>query len=201
MFAVVALAVSALALGCGSMGGDPDEANDLARIEAARGAKDRLFRESADSPVPPDRRDELLPLSYFPVAPEYSVPAVLAPATTAQPIIEMPTSTGQLRQMRRVGTLEFRLKDQPLKLSAFADATLETLDRLFVPFTDLTSGTETYSGGRYIDLDRTATGIYILDFNLAYQPYCVYNKSYDCPFPPPENRLPVPVRAGEKLKK
>ena len=67
-------------------------------------------------------------------------------------------------------------------------------------FSDMTSGKETYDAGRYIDLDRTATGLYDLDFNKAYHPYCVYNSSYECPIPPPENRLKIPVQAGEKLK-
>jgi uncharacterized protein (DUF1684 family) len=74
------------------------------------------------------------------------------------------------------------------------------MDQLFVPFVDLTSGTETYPAGRYLDLDRTRTGIYLIDFNRAYNPYCYYNPTYDCPYPPRENRLKVPVRAGEKMR-
>ena len=73
------------------------------------------------------------------------------------------------------------------------------VQRLWVPFRDLTSGIETYGGGRYLDLDRTATGLYDLDFNRAYQPYCVYDPGYVCPYPPSENRLPVAIRAGERL--
>ena len=69
-----------------------------------------------------------------------------------------------------------------------------------MPFSDLTSGTDTYPAGRYLDLDRTATGVYALDFNRAYNPYCYYNAAYECPFPPAENRLGIPVRAGETLK-
>ena len=52
-----------------------------------------------------------------------------------------------------------------------------------------------------MDLDRTPTGVYEMDFNLAYHPYCYFNETYDCPFPPAENRLKVPIHAGEKLKK
>jgi uncharacterized protein (DUF1684 family) len=70
-----------------------------------------------------------------------------------------------------------------------------------VPFTDLTSGAETYHGGRYLDLDRNATGIYVVDFNLAYHPDCYYgDPTADCPFPPTENRLKVPIHAGERIK-
>jgi uncharacterized protein (DUF1684 family) len=107
----------------------------------------------------------------------------------------MPTSTGKMRKVRRVGVLEFTLQGQPMKLDAFHEE-----GRLFVPFTDLTTGKETYDAGRYIDLDRTATGVYVIDFNNAYNPYCAYNPTYDCPFPPPSNRLKVPIHAGERVK-
>ncbi len=101
--------------------------------------------------------------------------------------------------MRRIGKLRFTVKGQPETLTAFVDAAENDMRRLFVPFGDLTNGLETYQGGRYLDLDRTATGIYDLDFNRAYHPFCLYNATYDCPVPPPENRLKIPVRAGEKL--
>jgi hypothetical protein len=101
--------------------------------------------------------------------------------------------------MIQVGTLKFTLKGRPLTLSAFVDASTKDVRRLFVPFGDLTNGSETYPGGRYLDLDRTATGIYDLDFNRAYHPFCVFNAAYDCPYPPRENRLQLPVRAGERL--
>jgi hypothetical protein len=100
--------------------------------------------------------------------------------------------------MEQVGTLSFTLKGQLLTLRAFVEKGTPP-DRLFVPFTDLTSGTETYAAGRYLEFDRTATGICTIDFNRAFHPYCYYNESYDCPYPPPSNRLPTPVRAGEKL--
>ena len=112
----------------------------------------------------------------------------------------MLTSTGQRRMMQRVGKLEFSVKGSSLTLGAFVEVGAPNFDRLFVPFTDLTSGSETYPAGRYLDLDLTKTGIYVLDFNRAYNPYCYYNKTYDCPIPPRENRLQVPVRAGEKTK-
>jgi uncharacterized protein (DUF1684 family) len=101
--------------------------------------------------------------------------------------------------MRRIGTLRFMLQGHELTLAAFVDASENDVRRLFVPFGDLTNGTETYPGGRYIDLQRTATGFYDLDFNRAYNPFCVFNEKYDCPLPPRENRLTVPVRAGERL--
>ncbi len=165
-----------------------------------RSEKDRSFRESQDSPLTPERKGAFTGLSYFAVDESYRVPAslVAAPAD-ARAIVKMPTSTGQMRDMVRVGRLAFTLKGQALQLSAFVEAGQSLVDRLFVPFSDLTTGRETYAGGRYLDLTRSPSGIYDLDFNRAYHPYCLYNPTYDCPYPPPENRLPVAVRSGERL--
>lgn len=157
-----------------------------------------MFRAGPPSPVRPDDRDRFLPLAYFPVDESYAVPAQLS-EDTERTAIKMPTSTGLVREMERVGTLRFTLKGQPLQLAAFADAESRRISRLFVPFLDLTSGAETYPAGRYMDLNPMPSGIYIVDFNVAYHPYCYYNAEYDCPYPPAENRLPVPIRAGERL--
>jgi uncharacterized protein (DUF1684 family) len=167
-------------------------------IAAWHADKDRFMRESRESPVPQDTRANFPPLAYFAVDPSYRVPAELQLAPPG-PVVEMPTSTGQRRRMRRVGTLAFSLKGQPLTLGAFVEADEKDVGRLFVPFGDLTNGVETYQGGRYIELDRTPTGFYDLDFNRAFHPFCLFNSSYDCPYPPAESRLKVPIRAGEKL--
>lgn len=168
------------------------------QIAAWHAEKDRFMREAPDSPVPADKRASFPPLSYFPTDASYRVPAMLRPDASGAPI-EMLTSTGQHRQMRRVGTLGFTVNGRQLSLGAFVEADQTDLRRLFVPFGDLTNGVETYNGGRYLELDRTATNVYDLDFNRAFHPFCLYNSSYDCPYPPPENRLKAPIRAGEKL--
>ena len=69
---------------------------------------------------------------------------------------------------------------------------------LFFPFLDETKGSESYEAGSYLDLKPRSTGVYTIDFNYAYNPYCAYNQSYECPYPPPSNRLKVEIRAGEK---
>jgi uncharacterized protein (DUF1684 family) len=167
------------------------------RLADDRAAKDELFRNGKD-PIPDARKADLLPLAYFPIDPEYDVPATLEPSDDPT-ILEMPTSSGAMRQMRIAGTLVFSLKGQPLRITAFRDLTTPP-SHLSVMFSDLTSGTETYAAGRYLDLDRNATGFYQLDFNRAYNPYCYYNVSYECPYPPKENRLKIPIRAGERMK-
>jgi len=177
------------------------EAKPLPTADVAtwRAEKDQFMR-SSNSPVPPENRAAFPPLAYFPIDPAYQVPASLAVAR-GNDVLQIPTSTGQRREMRRIGTLRFMLQNRELTLTAFVDASENDMRRLFVPFGDFTNGLETYQGGRYLDLDRTASGAYDLDFNRAYHPFCVYNPTYDCPYPPKENRLPLPVRAGEKTQK
>jgi uncharacterized protein (DUF1684 family) len=169
-----------------------------AQIDEWHAEKDRFMRESPESPVPEAQRASFPPLPYFPTDESYRIPASLQPVSGSA-AVEMPTSTGKRRKMRRLGTLSFTLNGTPLSLGAFAEADDTSGRRLFVPFGDLTNGVETYPGGRYLDLDRTPTGLYDLDFNRAYHPFCLFNPAYDCPYPPAESRLKVPIRAGERL--
>ena len=188
---LIALTLSA----CG-----PKEEDYTAKIAAIRAAKDEGFKSDPDSPVPADKKAALLPLAYYPIDELYAVPASLEPATDRTPI-QVPTSIGKIRNLERIGTLKFSLQGQLLRLTAFRDLESQDVNRLFVPFSDLTSGAETYPAGRYMELDPTPTGIYVVDFNVAYHPYCYYSPEYDCPYPPKENRLEVPIRAGEKMQK
>jgi len=198
MVAPIRWALCAVLLGTLAAACSPSQVPYADDVAAWRATKDRFMRESSESPIPVEQRGAFAPLIYFAVNPEYRVPAALK-LTPGNQVIQMSTSTGQKRQMRRVGSLEFTLKGQPHTLTAFVDVTENDMRRLFVPFGDLTNGSETYQGGRFLDLDRTATGIYDLDFNRAYHPFCLFNPSYDCPIPPRENRLTMPIRAGEKL--
>ncbi len=169
------------------------------QVASDRAAKDVVFRTAADSPIPADQRATFAGLPYFPVNAAYRVPASLAEDRAGQAVtIALPTSTNDIRRMLRVGTLNFTLEGQSFALTAFAEDA-RSLRRLFVPFGDLTNRSETYGGGRYLDLDRTATGLYDLDFNRAYHPTCVYDPTYDCPVPPRENRLAIAIPAGERL--
>ena len=186
------------AFGCGTR--PPDPKDYVARLAADREAKDAQFREE-DEPVPKNRKAELLPLAYFPIEPDYNVPAALKPAETGN---DRHDADVHRRTAPRSGSSgPWSSCSRASRSSSFrsVDADAPNLDHLTVMFSDLTSGTETYPAGRYIDLTRNATGIYELDFNRAYHPYCYYNESYECPYPPPENRLKLPIRAGERLKK
>ena len=196
--ATAAAALLGVALGCSNKPPDDPEAY-VRKVTAGRVSKDADFKASND-PIPEAKKAEFLPLAYFPVDPAYDVLAGLKPATE-QITLMMPTSIGQQRKMRRVGMMEFTLKGQQMALAAFNEFDARDMNHLTLMFSDMTSGTETYAAGRYIDLERTASEIYSLDFNLAYHPYCYYNPTYECPYPPAENRLKVPIHAGERMKK
>jgi uncharacterized protein (DUF1684 family) len=188
-----------LLLVCACSSKPPAEPKDyVSRIAADRATKDAAFAKD-NEPVPENRKALYLPLAYFPIDPDYNVPASLVPSNDPS-IFEMTTSAGNRDKFRRVGTLQFTLRGQQLKLTAFAAAAAKNDDRLFVPFRDLTSAGETYPAGRFMDLDRSINGIYEVDFNRAYNPYCYYSPTWECPLPPPENRLTIPIRAGEKMK-
>jgi uncharacterized protein (DUF1684 family) len=190
--AAFGLAAAFTAAACSGPPSYPDE------IAAWRTDKDAYMR-SGESPVPAAQRAAFAPLPYYPIDEQYNVPAGLK-VLRGEDIIEMSTSSGKPRRMRRIGTLAFTLKGQPQTLTAFAEADDTSLRRLFVPFGDLTNGLETYQGGRYLDLDLRGSGVYELDFNRAYHPFCVFNPSYECPIPPRENRLQVPIKAGERTR-
>lgn len=116
----------------------------------------------------------------------------------------MPTSGKIKKEFRLYGTLSFLLHDTAVVLHVYQSRQLMTLpayaDYLFIPFTDATTGMDTYGGGRYMDivLSDIQSGHCIIDFNKAYNPYCAYAAGYNCPVPPKENDLPVAVLAGEK---
>ncbi|PSL24691.1 DUF1684 domain-containing protein [Dyadobacter jiangsuensis] len=117
---------------------------------------------------------------------------------------EMPTYSGMNKTYVKYGVLKFKVNGRRQKLTVYRSLSLQQLakykDYLFVPFKDKTNGTDTYGGGRYLDLKTTdlKNGTCVLDFNKAYNPYCAYSTGYNCPIPPLNNHLAVAVTAGEK---
>jgi uncharacterized protein len=197
---VIGFALALAGAACSSNPAVPDDDTAaIKEIEAYRADRDRYMREDPSSPIPAAKKSVLVPLRYYPPDAAFSVPAVLDVKSGARPVMEVPTSTGAPRRVELVGTLQFTLRGEKLALSAFVDEGTRQISQLFVPFADTTSGTDTYPAGRYLDLVPTATGIYTIDFNKAYNPFCAYNNSYECPLPPPSNRLKVAITAGEKL--
>jgi uncharacterized protein (DUF1684 family) len=114
----------------------------------------------------------------------------------------MPTSTARKPLYVKYGEAHFTMDGKQLKLNIYRNIELskqeEYKDHLFLPYSDLTSGKESYIGGKYIDLKTPAGPTIVIDFNLSYNPYCAYNYKYSCPKVPLENDLPIEILAGVK---
>ena len=142
---------------------------------------------------------------FFPVDEKYKITALFEKKNDSK-WFSMETS-GTTRKIFRVyGVLRLVINDTAIKMNIYQSQNLlnsdEYKDQLFLPFTDLTSGEETYDAGRYIDLviGDIADNKLVIDFNKAYNPYCAYvSGKYNCPIPPKENDLPVAILAGEKI--
>jgi len=159
------------------------------------------FLSDANSPL---KKDDLQSLRFYDADSTYRVTAKEELLSNEQSFI-MPVFVGTGRQYVRYAILKFTLKGQPMQLTVYRNIALSAMpqykDYLFLPFTDETNGTETYGGGRYIDLrdgDFKSNEIEI-DFNKSYNPYCAFSGGYACPKPPDENHLQVAIKAGEKL--
>jgi uncharacterized protein (DUF1684 family) len=167
------------------------------RLEGFRQRKDQFFKEHENSPLTAEQKTTFESLSYYP--PNEDLSFVLELDTSGEGIgeeITVGTSTGEPRQYIRAGRVHFEVDGQPVTLAVFAD---KNSGKFFLPFRDATAGEETYSVGRYLDPKARPDGKLVVDLNMAYNPYCAYNFGWTCTIPPMENRIDVPIRAGEKL--
>jgi uncharacterized protein (DUF1684 family) len=167
----------------------------MSDLENFRAQKNEFLKAGPDSPLEPEQRRLFHGLEYFPEAPSlrFFLRAQLLPE---QESVRMPLSTGEEAEYIRWAKVEFGVDERAAELTLFVDV---YTGELFLPFKDATAlSSETYGGGRYLDVGRNSDGTFTLDFNYAYNPYCAYNDNWACPLPPPENLLEVPIRAGEK---
>ena len=174
-------------------------------LEEFRRGRDHLFRTHPQSPIEKPR--EFAGLDYFPGDTAYRVRATFEPAAEASElVIDTGGEDGAIRY-RRAGLLRFTLAGTECSLLVLS--LIVYGGGLFVPFKDATSRSDTYGGGRYLfDTVKNTDGLVLelepgsrevtLDFNYAYNPSCAYNPRWACPLAPPENVLPIPIRAGEK---
>jgi len=170
------------------------------QLEIDRREKDHFFKEHPQSPIPWALRDAFAGLAYFPPTPKYSLKVKLNPYPKPETVV-LATSKGVPRNMLKWGYFEVTIDGQTRRLQAYKSIPApghHEEESLFVPFRDATSGKESYPAARYLDLPLSKTDEYVLDFNLAYNPYCAYSEDYVCPFPPRENWLDIRIEAGEK---
>jgi len=154
-----------------------------------------FMKNHADSPLPDSIKGNFSGLNFFKPNPEFRISATLE-TIPGHPVISMATSDGETRQYRKYAYAYFELAGVENRLTLLEPAD-EDSETLFLPFGDLTNGAETYGGGRYLDLKSTGKSNITIDFNLAYNPFCVFSIDYSCPLPPAENRLSIAIRAGE----
>ena len=170
----------------------------LTRLARHRDNVDFRFRDRILSPLQAEERAAFSGLEYFAPVPELALPAHFD-AASDRSVFAMPTYDRRTLRYSRQGTVTVRLHGRAVQLKAFRREGGPGRNAfLLVPFRDATNGTETYAGGRYIELSLPLPAEPVLDFNRAANPLCAYDPSYACPIPPPENRLSVPIRAGEK---
>ncbi len=159
------------------------------------------FKDPESSPLPDKYRKNFEALDFFPPDTNYIVKAKLVRTPEAVPFL-MPTTTDRKSEETVYGIAHFTLQEKSYQLEIYQNKELMKKDEyrnyLFLPFTDLTNGEETYMGGRYLDLSIPDGDTIVLDFNRAYNPYCVYNKKYSCPLVPPVNALNTKISAGIK---
>ncbi|WP_034256211.1 DUF1684 domain-containing protein [Arenibacter latericius] len=174
------------------------ELSDVYQFQAKLNAE---FKNPETSPLPDRYRKNFSSLDFFAPDSSYQVMAKVTRTPEALPFL-MPTTTGGRTEEVVYAKLSFTLNGKEHELEVYQNTELmqqaNFKDYLFLPFSDLTNGEETYEGGRYLDLAIPKGDTILLDFNMSYNPYCAYNPKYSCPVVPKQNRLDTHIRAGVK---
>ena len=170
-------------------------------IESHRKKQEQEMLDKAKSPLLPEDREKFQGLNYYPIDLKYRVPAKFV-RTENMLFFKMKTTTARLPDYVKYGEVLFNIDGREFKLEVYQSPDVTKLegyaDYLFIPFTDLTNGYETYDVGRYLEFRIPQSEDVIIDFNKCYNPYCSYNPKYSCPIPPEPNQLPIAIPAGEK---
>lgn len=172
-------------------------------IQAHRQEIKVKFSDAKTSPLKKEDIASFHGLDYYEVDIKFRVEAIYEEVKRPKKF-KMKTSTERKPTYSTYAKLYFKIDGVEYVLNAYQNIGLMGKegyeDYLFVPFTDETNGSETYGGGRYLEIRIPKEGnTVVLDFNKAFNPYCAYNYKYSCPIPPKENDIPIPVRAGEKV--
>ena len=165
------------------------------------------YKDASTSPLKTSDLKNFKGLDFFPIDSSFIVIAILKRTENA-PIFEMATTTDRKPLYKEFGILKFTLNRKNHELTIYQsqdDSKDEKYKNyLFLPFTDDTSGNESYGGGRYIDVmttDIKKDNTILLNFNNTYNPYCAYNDKYSCPLTPKKNHLNIEINAGVKTFK
>lgn len=177
------------------------QVTDYPEALAFQAELNQQYGSEEESPLTEEDRKHFKALEFFQIDSKYRVNAKLERVKDSEPFT-MKTTTDRLPIYKLYGIAHFEIDGKPLQLEIYQSQQL-ILDPvyenyLFLPYTDLTNGIESYGGGRYIDLESSEGDEIIIDFNQSYNPYCAYNKKYSCPIPPEVNHLDIRIEAGVK---
>lgn len=174
---------------------------DVAAAEKFQSELNKSYADSLKSPLMKDDLKQFKGLDFYPIDEKYIVEAIFI-RTKREKSFKMKTTTSRTPMYKKYGELHFSIDGKELKLNVYQNADLKKKpgydDYLFLPFSDLTCGKDSYIGGRYIDMRIPKSEKVIIDFNQAYNPYCAYNYEYSCPIVPLENDLDIEINAGVK---
>jgi len=165
----------------------------MSKLKELRAEKDEFFAHHPQSPLTHEQKHGFRGLRYFPETPSLRQ-KVSVEVFPTQETVSIQTTGGQPQTYQRYGRFKFDVDGQAEQLTLYSDP-----DGFFLPFADSLAGKETYPAGRYLEVEQLPNGKFLVDFNLAYNPYCAYNEQWSCPLTPAENRLKVAIRAGEKI--
>lgn len=162
---------------------------------------DKEYADPEKSPLTKEDIKTFMGLDFYPVSEKFVVNANFVKAQNEK-VFKMKTTGKRLPEYVKYGELHFDLDGKKLKLNVYQNIEVSKKpgyeDHLFLPFSDLTCGKQSYIGGRYIDMSIPKSDKVLVDFNKAYNPYCAYNHNYSCPLVPLENDLDVEILAGVK---
>jgi len=174
---------------------------DVAVVEKFQKDLNAEYADAKTSPLTTEDLANFKVLDFYPINENAFVVAQFIRTENEKPF-EMPTSGKRKPMYVKYGEAHFQLEGKEFKLNVYRNIELskeeEYKDHLFLPFSDLTSGKESYIGGKYIDLKIPTGDTIVIDFNLSYNPYCAYNYKYSCPKVPLENDLAIEIKAGVK---
>jgi hypothetical protein len=187
--------IVAIFFGWYSLQGGESESEYISRILEERAEKEVFFESSSESPF---KEIEFTGLDHFAPDPAFKVTARLIDLEEKR-MVTMVTNDDKTKRYREWGLVEFELGGAINQLMIYEMIQGPFRGTLFLPFADETSALTTYGGGRYLDVKNSGTKSIVLDFNMAYNPYCAYAEGYSCALPPPGNILEIPIEAGEKI--
>ena len=162
-------------------------------LKTLRAEKDTFYAHHPQSPLTTGQKQNFKGLNYFPENQSLHL-EVNVEFSPIQDSVMIQTTGGRPQAYQRLGRFKFVVDGQSAELTIF-----QNQHGYFLPFVDSLAGKETYPAGRYLEPEKLPSGKFLVDFNLAYNPYCAYNDQWSCPITPAENRLKVAIRAGEKI--